>query len=79
MNDNGIETTHDEQLLLETGKSAEQALPCGLIDENDLYIRELQTKLNEMKKERKQAECDANLLGNRLNLLKEEEAKVLLS
>ena len=43
--------------------------------EEDLYLLALQKKLANMKKERKKAEQDANLLKNRLNLLKGEEDK----
>jgi len=45
--------------------------------ENDIYLLELHKRLTAMKKERKKAEQDANLLSNRLNLLKGEEDKTL--
>ena len=44
------------------------------IDE-DIYMQELYRRLNQMRQERKDAQKDANLLNNRLNLLKEEERK----
>jgi hypothetical protein len=44
--------------------------------ENDIYLIELHKRLTNMKKERKKAELDAQLLDNRLNLLKGEEEKV---
>jgi len=44
--------------------------------EDDLYLLALQKRLAAMKKDRKKAEQDANLLKNRLNLLKGEEDKV---
>lgn len=44
--------------------------------ENDIYLIELHKRLTGMKKERKKAECDAQLLDNRLKLLKGEEEKV---
>lgn len=46
------------------------------IDE-DLYMQELYLRLTQMKQERKQAEENAKLLDNRLNLLKSEEIKTL--
>jgi hypothetical protein len=44
--------------------------------ENDIYLIELHKRLVTMKNERKKAEQDAQLLDNRLNLLKGEEEKV---
>ena len=44
--------------------------------ENDILLLELHKRLTQMKKDRKKAEQDAELLGNRLNLLKTEENKV---
>lgn len=44
--------------------------------ENDIYLIELHKRLTNMKKERKKAESDAQLLDNRLKLLKGEEEKV---
>ena len=44
------------------------------IDE-DLYMQELYLRLAQMKQERKEAENNAKLLDNRLNLLKGEEKK----
>ena len=44
--------------------------------EDDLYLLALQKRLAAMKKDRKKAEQDANLLKNRLNLLKGEDDKV---
>ena len=45
--------------------------------ENDLYLLELHKRLTSMKKDRKKAEQDAQLLDNRLKLLKGEEDKTL--
>jgi hypothetical protein len=47
--------------------------------QNDLMLLELHKKLNQMKKDRKKAEQDAELLGNRVNMLKNEEVKVLIT
>ena len=44
--------------------------------ENDIYLIELHKRLTQMKKDRKKAENDAQLLDNRLKLLKNEEEKV---
>ena len=44
--------------------------------DNDIYLIELHKRLAMMKKDRKKAEQDANLLDNRLKLLKGEEEKV---
>ena len=44
------------------------------IDE-DLYMQELYLRLAQMKQERKEAQANAKLLDNRLNLLKGEEKK----
>jgi len=46
--------------------------------ENDIYLIELHKRLTNMKKDRKKAESDAQLLDNRLRLLKGEEEKVFL-
>jgi len=43
--------------------------------EDDLYLLALQKRLAAMKKDRKKAEQDANLLKNRLNLLKAKRIK----
>ena len=43
--------------------------------EDDIYLMQLHKRFIEMKKDRKKAEQDANLLGNRLKLLKGEEEK----
>ena len=45
--------------------------------DNDIYLIELHKRLAMMKKDRKKAQQDASLLGNRLNLLKGEEEKVI--
>ena len=45
--------------------------------DNDIYLIELHKRLTTMKKDRKKAQQDASLLGNRLNLLKGEEEKVI--
>lgn len=44
--------------------------------ENDILLLELHKRLTQMKKDRKKAEQDTDLLNNRLNLLKNEENKV---
>ncbi len=44
--------------------------------ENEMFILDLQKKLNSLKNDRKKADQDAGLLKNRLNLLKDEEDKV---
>ncbi len=44
--------------------------------ENDIYLIELHKRFTQMKKDRKKAENDAQLLNNRLRLLKGEEDKV---
>ena len=46
------------------------------IDE-DIYMQELYSQLAKMRQERKDAQNDAKLLDNRLNLLKKEEKKSL--
>lgn len=43
--------------------------------EDDIYLLQLHKRFIEMKKDRKKAEQDAVLLGNRLKLLKGEEEK----
>ena len=42
----------------------------------DIYLIELHKRLTQMKKDRKKAENDTQLLDNRLKLLKNEEDKV---
>jgi hypothetical protein len=44
--------------------------------ENDIYLIELHKRLTQMKKDRQKTESDAQLLDNRLRLLKGEEEKV---
>ncbi len=49
------------------------------VDENDVddvYLLELQRHLVQMRKERKNAQLEAELLQNRIRLLKNEEGKV---
>ena len=50
-------------------------------EENDIldddYLLQLHQYLQEMKKQRKQAELDANLLTGRLRVLRDEEQKTL--
>ena len=55
---------------------------CENVDENnevldDDYLLQLHQYLQEMKRQRKQAEQDANLLGGRLRVLRDEEKKTL--
>ena len=42
---------------------------------DDDYLLQLHQYLQEMKRQRKQAEQDANLLGGRLRVLRDEEKK----
>ena len=63
-NPSKLEENNSEEISLEN------------IDE-DLYMQELYLRLTQMKQERKQAEENAKLLDNRLNLLKGEEIKTL--
>ena len=42
---------------------------------DDDYLLQLHQYLQEMKKQRKQAEADANILGGRLRVLRDEEKK----
>ena len=44
-------------------------------EEDDNYLQELHLKLAEMKKERKEAQKNAQILDNRINMLKNEEEK----
>ena len=44
---------------------------------DDDYLLQLHQYLQEMKRQRKQAEQDANLLGGRLRVLRDEEKKTL--
>ena len=44
-------------------------------DENDILLHELQLQLAQMKNERKEAQKNAQLLDNRINILKREEEK----
>ena len=47
-----------------------------IINNKEQYLINLQRRINDLRKERKQAQNDSNLLENRLNLLREEEKKV---
>ena len=44
---------------------------------DDDYLLQLHQYLQEMKKQRKQAEQDANILGGRLRVLRDEEKKTM--
>ena len=44
---------------------------------DDDYLLQLHQYLQEMKKQRKQAEADANILGGRLRVLRDEEKKTI--
>lgn len=58
----------------EEGEGENYDLDLENIDE-DLYMQELYLRLSKMRQERKEAESNAKLLDNRLNLLKDEEKK----
>ena len=77
-NDNQINDIQSKEKLINEEELDEDLEEVSLenIDE-DLYMQELYLRLSQMKKERKQAEENANLLNNRLNLLKGEESKAL--
>ena len=77
-NDNKINDIQSKEKLINEEELNEDLEEVSLenIDE-DLYMQELYLRLSQMKKERKQAEENANLLNNRLNLLKGEESKAL--
>ena len=67
-NKNNEGTTNDEDYVVDNNEGNDDF-------ENDFYLMQLHKRFLEMKKDRKKAEQDANLLGNRLNLLKGEEEK----
>ena len=58
-------------------KNGEENLEYKDVDE-DLYMQQLYTQLSKMRQERKDAQNNAKLLDNRLNLLKGEERKALI-
>ena len=64
-NNNEIEKQEEEN-----GEENDQVL-------DDDYLLQLHQYLQEMKRQRKQAELDANLLGGRLRVLRDEEKKTL--
>ncbi len=75
-NNNVYQNKSNEEELNENNQENEYP---GEVDEdlgNDIYLLELHKRLTCMKKERKKAEQDEELLQNRLNLLKGEEEKV---
>ena len=67
-NKNNEGNNNDEDYVVENNEGNEDL-------EDDVYLMQLHKRFLEMKKDRKKAEQDANLLGNRLNLLKGEEEK----
>ena len=80
-NENGSQNGTDEQKeeednneINEGGEGENDDLDLENIDE-DLYMQELYLRLSKMRQERKEAESNAKLLDNRLNLLKDEEKK----
>ena len=73
MNNNGIEKNSIE---INNSEVENTDFECEMDNDRDDYLWKLQRRINEMQKERKLVEKDATLLGNRLNLLKEEENKV---
>ena len=75
MNNNGIEKISNENVN-NNSEEEKSDVQEEIQDDRDSYLWKLQRRINEMRKERKEAENDANMLGNRLNLLKEEENKV---
>ena len=83
INDNGIKeqidtnniSSKNNQIISNLESNEENYdLDMENIDE-DLYMQELYLRLAQMKQERKEAEANAKLLDNRLNLLKGEERK----
>ena len=55
--------------------NSKEILSIGLIDEN--YMIELDTKLSNMKKVRKDTKSQAKMLNNRINMSKNQERKNL--
>lgn len=72
------EPSKDNQMQDNTNQEIEQQYinDDQSIDEDE-YLQELQCRLSQMKQERKAAEQDAQVLDNRLNMLKSEEDKTL--
>ena len=62
------ENNNNENINQEGGEEGDEIL-------DDDYLLQLHKYLQEMKKQRKQAEQDANLLGGRLRCLRDEEQK----
>ena len=73
-NNNNIINENGINLIQNEGNEENYDLDMQNIDE-DLYMQELYLRLAQMKQERKEAEANAKLLDNRLNLLKGEEKK----
>ena len=73
-NDNSVQKADNSENLNEEQNEENYDLDIDNIDE-DLYMQELYLRLAQMKQERKEAEANAKLLDNRLNLLKGEEKK----
>ena len=73
-NDNSLQKADNSENLNEEQNEENYDLDIDNIDE-DLYMQELYLRLAQMKQERKEAEANAKLLDNRLNLLKGEEKK----
>ena len=73
-NGNSVQKADNSENLNEEQNEENYDLDIDNIDE-DLYMQELYLRLAQMKQERKEAEANAKLLDNRLNLLKGEEKK----
>ena len=71
------EHKHNENEQDDAIKSGEENLEYKDVDE-DLYMQQLYIQLSKMRQERKDAQNNAKLLDNRLNLLKAEERKALI-
>ena len=68
-NDNNQNELNQDEQNIENDEEEEEE-----IDEDE-YLMELQFRLTKMRQERKEAEQNAKLLDNRLNMLKKEEDK----
>ena len=70
MEENKNQNQNENENMNQEGEEGEEIL-------DDDYLLQLHKYLQEMKKQRKQAEQDANLLDGRLRCLRDEEQKTL--
>ena len=74
-NNNNNESQNEEQEQEQENNNSQGILTTESVDEN--YMMELYSKLSKMQQERKEVQSQAQILNNRVNMLKNQEMKNL--